>query len=165
MAVPSTGLAVADVEALLRDPSYVTLERHIAEAVDQPLLPDYLDFVLPLVTNDLNETQLTLAHARQLLSNRLPEAAAFGVALIRGEDAVPDEQEWDPSEGNQQEQRHKGERVGLSPGFGLLALVYLHFLNSGRETELLALLKRRRVPHAKRFLARLKSYHQTACAV
>lgn len=165
MVAPSTGLAVADVEAILRDPRYVALERCIAEAVGQPLLPDYLEFVLPLVTNDLNEARITLEQARQLLSNPLAEASAFGIALIRGEDAVPDEQEWDPAEGNQQPQGGKGGRVGLSPGFGLLALVYLNFLNGGREAELLSLLKQRRVPRAKHFLARLKSYHRAACAV
>jgi hypothetical protein len=152
-----------EVEALLRDPSYIELERRIAAAVGQPLLPEYIDFVLPLVTKDLNEAEVSIAEATRLLAIPLAEASAFGVALIRGEGAVTDEQEWDLDEGDQQKFHDKGEPVGLSPGFGLLALVYMSFLSSGREEQLLSLLKQRRVPRAKQFLARLKTYHQSAC--
>jgi hypothetical protein len=162
--VPVQRISTSEVEALLRDPSYIELERRIVSAVGQQLLPEYIGFFLPLVTKDLNEADISIAEATWLLALPLTETSAFGVALIRGEGAVPDEQEWDPHEGDQQRSRDKGEPVGLSPGFGLLALVYMSFISSGREEELLSLLKQRRVPRAKQFLARLKTYHQSACA-
>jgi hypothetical protein len=42
--VPVQRISTSEVEALLRDPSYIELERRIASAVGQQLLPEYIEF-------------------------------------------------------------------------------------------------------------------------
>jgi hypothetical protein len=159
------GVKESDVAALFRDPRYIELEQQIAQAVSQRILFEYADHVLPPIAKELHDAQLSPPVVEGLLDADLSAVAAFGIALLRGEAEVPDEQEWDPEEGDQQEADSKGEPVGLAPGFALTYLIYVSFLRNDDEVALLKHLKARRIPHATRFLSRLKAYFREARAV
>jgi len=58
-------------------------------------------------------------------------------------------EEWDPSEGNQQEDSSRGTPVGICQGFMVLgALFYLYAKK--KPDELLDYIKRKRIPHARK---------------
>ena len=158
----SAALKEEDLRILLTQREFQTIETQIATAVNQPILDDYLNATIPLMVQELCLAQMTLARASNLATEHTALIVAFGVALIRGENRVPEREEWNPSEGNQQRGTRRGPTIGLSRGFSLTYLAYLFFLLGGRTHELLDYLKVRRIPHAKAFQRRLERYFRDA---
>lgn len=58
-------------------------------------------------------------------------------------------EEWDPHEGNQQDEGQKTKTFGISEGF-LVSYVMFYLYAKERPQELAAYVKRRRIPHAKK---------------
>lgn len=152
-----------EVATLLRSSHYRAIEDSIAAELGQPVVLDP-ETMAPFAANELRDSGLTIVRIKELIEHVGPLTVRFGVELNRGESTVPDEEEWDPSEGDQQPERSRGPSLGLGMGFGLSYLIYVAFLADGDEARLLRFLNARRIPHASRFAGRLRAYYASARA-
>jgi hypothetical protein len=150
------------VSRLLNTSAVLDIEATVARAVGERIVDSEADLVLDILVNELQLASLTLERIETLLSTNADLLIAFGVALLRGETPLPEEQEHDPEEGDQTEGTGPGESLGLGRGFSLSYVCYLYFLMSADTAPLLRYLDAKRVPDVKRFAGRLRRYYQEA---
>jgi len=155
----------ADVLKLLKNPRLVALEKKVAKAVSSRVVDPAPEITVPENLKELELLGLPRTQLEQFFDARPPVAPLFSIALFKGEDMVPHEEEHNPSEGNQQDDDDCEESdIGLCHGFVLTHLCYLSFLLNERHAELVAFLKACRVPKAERYAKRLKKYCKHAQA-
>lgn len=153
----------ADVLALLKNPRLVALEKKIAKAVSSRVVDPAPEITVPENLSELKLAGLGRAQLEQFLESLPALVPRFSIALFKGEDVAPHEEEHNPSEGNQQDDDdYEESNEGLCHGFLLTHFCYLSFLLNQRDAEMLAFLKACRVPKADRYAKRLKKYGKEA---
>jgi hypothetical protein len=160
----ATTITAPQVAKLLNNPQLTKIEKQVAKAVRSKVMDYAPEITIPENAKELALAGLDHAQVAALMAEHAKLMTAFSTALFHCEDGRPLEEEWNPAEGNQQDEDNEEEDMGLARGFSLSHLCYLKFLLVDQDAELLRFLKDWRVPKAKPYLGRLKKYYQQARA-
>ncbi len=160
--MPDSTFNSDSVIALLDDPAIMEIERDIAASIGLSVRSVRRDALVSPFVRDMQFEGWTPSLLGQIAREHRSLVIKFGEILLRGEQRVPDREEWNPEEGNQQEGATRGPTLGMGEGFILNYITYLWFLMSDRRADLIAHLKHRRIPHAKGFHYRLRKYYANA---
>jgi len=154
----------SDVLKLLKDPRIVRMEKDVSKEVRLGVSDPAPEVTVPSNMKELNFAGLGREQVEQMLSEHAAMATAFSIALFKAERNIPHEEDFNPAEGDQQEDSYVESNDGLCRGFSLTHLCWFSFLLSGRDADLLDYLKNTRVPKRERYMRRLKRYFKQALA-
>jgi hypothetical protein len=152
----------SDVLKLLKDPRIVKMEKEVSKQVRLGISDPAPEVTVPSNMRELNFAGLGLEQVEQMLSEHAAVATAFSIALFKAERNIPHEEDFNPAEGDQQEDSYVESDGGLCRGFSITHLCWFSFLLSGRDADLLEYLKNTRVPKRERYMRRLKAYFKQA---
>lgn len=142
------------VRALLLSDVLRIVEQTIAAQVGSKIVEDYSNACTNYTRADMSVSGLSVAEIESLLVSRRHEIIAFGVSLLRDEEAIRDDEE--NPEGEEQDPSETVEVHGLGTGFGINYAIYYNFLTNRTPAELRAYLKNRRIPHQAQFAKALR---------
>lgn len=152
----------SDVVKLLQDPRIKKMEKDVSRRLGVKVDDPAPEVTVPSNMKELNFAGLSREQVEKMLSEHAATATAFSIALFKAERQLPHEEEFNPDEGDQQEDSYAEPGYELCHGFSLTHLCWLSFLLSGRDADLLNYLKATRVPKREKYVKRLKRYFKEA---
>jgi hypothetical protein len=161
-------MAVTTLEAkqLLMSPELRAVEEAVAMQVGLPLLRegDRAErlAIEQIVTHVSEYTLFTVDDVLQRLRSDRELLIRFWIAFHRDCHANPPPQEY-PSgeEPDPDDVPERGKVLGLGSGFGVILVVWLHFLREREKPHLAGYLKDRRTPHAAKYAANLRRIYES----
>jgi hypothetical protein len=161
-------MAVTTQEAkrLLMSPELRAVEEAVAAQVGLPLLREdgrsEVVAIEQIVTNVSEYTLFTLEDVLERLRSDRELLIRFWIAFHRDCHANPPAQEYPVGEEpDPDDVPQPGKVLGLVSGFGVILVVWLHFLREREKPQLAGYLKDRRTPHAAKYAANLQKIYES----
>lgn len=138
------------VRVFLESKKYTDLARKIVERTRKTLCVDLYEVEVEYSMRSLNDAELILLDIDRLLEQDSYLLEKFSVALIKAENALSVDQEFNPLDPEEEKEDSHESYVGHSPTF-LLTFAILFLLLRDRRNYLPAYFKKSRQPNAKKY--------------
>jgi len=146
-----------DVLTLLHSESLRNVEQAIAGKLRMRIVEDYSNVCTNYTRSDISVSGMTVGEVDALLTSRRDEIVAFGIRLLKDQEATSEEEF---PEDEEQDQSEKKEVHGLGTGFGVKYAIFFNFLANRTSAEFRAYLKNRRIPNQAKFAKALRSVYE-----
>ena len=134
--------------SLLTLPEVKEIDRSVGDALGFRVIPAESASKWHLLA-EVSQAGLPVEEVAATLESRKEAIIAFGIRWNRRCSQVDHGEEFDPREGDQQDDSRQRTVVGLSEGAAVTYALYLIYAAIGMK-DLTAYLKRRRMPHASK---------------
>lgn len=134
------------MEDLLANDDWKRAERTVAERFRLNIHPA-AGVLLKLLRDEAEQSDFPVDDVLAVFTSQPEKVVEFGLRWYADCGDRDYGEEWDPDEGNQQEEDQERETVGIAQGF-LVGYTMLYLYTKYRPEGLAAYIKRCRIPHA-----------------
>ncbi len=128
---------ISDLETLLDNTTLQAIDNSIADKVNSEIIREDLPIIIKLMKQEVDASMLSIAEIESFINERASQIIDFGVRLLGNDNTE-----------------------GLSVGIAITYAIYLIYLDSKEEKELLEYNKRRRIPKAQSVVKKFQSIKQ-----
>jgi len=146
------------IEDLLRNKDWQQAERRLAKRFRLDIRPAS-GVLLKLLRDETGKSDFSVDDVLAVFARQPEEVVEFGGRWYADCSDHEYGEEWDPDEGNQQDEDQETKTVGIAEGF-LVGYAMLYLYAEERPEELTAYVKRRRIPHAGKVAKDVVRVHQ-----
>lgn len=145
---------------LFDNPIVNEVENQIAAELGEKVNNQNKDIIGRLVKNDIDKSMIDRSTLLFYFKEKREKLIKFGILLYKNEIYINDGEEYPKGEVVPKSERPVNlESHGIGIGFAIIYAIYFHFLSNNKIDELSEYLKKKRIPHYKKFLSRLKTYY------